>query len=391
MTPPLVGDGRDSDAVGRVAGRLDQGWRWFLGAPDALVALLLVALVVFRSGVALGRSDIAAVRQITESFPTPVLDWRSNSVIGPALGHLVGVDANAHWFVLHGVVIVVLAMVVAVCTRRRFTGTGSRRIAATWLALSSLPPVVLQRVGSYDPYTALGAVLVVWGGGLVPATLGGVLLGLTSAEQGVLALLGAAGVALALRPASDGTPTAPGGAGLRGAVAGSPLLRQLLAGLAGLLVARALVLAWFAAEGADVPSRTSVAGDLLGDSLRNAAGSAGAGIYAWFGLAWAVLAAAWIIGRWSRTTGASVAAALLVPGALAWATTLDGTRVFVMVSLPAFLVLLAWLVDQLEVWPVAGRRLMERLTVAALVLAPIVPALIAEPSGAPYFVFPWGR
>lgn len=96
----------------------------------------------------------------------------------------------------------------------------------------------------------------------------------------------------------------------------------------------------------------------------------------------------WAAGAWTRRSFAAVALSLLLLPALATVTTLDGTRVFAMVSFPALLVLLGWVVDRVE----AGSRearFARRATIVALAASPLIPALITEPNGLAHFVFPW--
>ena len=369
----------------RLVAALDRGWDLLISASGPAVAIGLLLLVVLRSGIALGRSDLHAVLVITDAFPHPVLDWRSNSVLPYAVAHVVHVTEPWQWFLLHGAMTVALVAVLAASLRSRFATTDARRMAAVWLVVGSLGPVLLQRIGSYDVYTALGVVLIVLWRRSRLALLGGILIGLTSAEQGALGLVSALAV-LAVLDASE-----HGASEVVGRLRSSPLARRLGLGLAGVVGARALVLGWFAVQGAHVPSRGSMMGSLLGQSLRNAVGTGGAGIYAWFGLGWGLVLVGWLVCAWRPRVLVGVLAALVVPAALATMTTIDGTRVFVMVSLPAFLVLLGWVIDRVGTAPTIDAQLIRRITIAVLVVAPIAPALIAEPSGSTYFVFPWAR
>jgi len=387
-TPPIAAGDPISDQArpaDRIVGLLDSGWNLLCSASGSVVAVGLLLLVVLRSGVALGRSDLHAVLVITDEFPHPVLDWRSNSVLPYAVAHAIHVTEPWQWFLLHGAVTVAFVAVLAGSLRSRFPTPSARRMAAVWLAVGSLGPVLLQRIGSYDVYTALGVVLIVWSRRSRLALVGGILIGLTSAEQGALGLLSAVALVAVLGASEHGA------ASMVERLRTSPLARCLGLGLVGVVAARALVLAWFAAQGAHVPSRGSMMGSLLGQSLRNAAGTGGAGIYAWFGLAWGVVLVGWLVCSWRPRVLAGVLACLVLPAALATMTTIDGTRVFVMVSLPAFLVLLGWVIDRVESAPRVDAQLVRRITIAVLVLAPIAPALIAEPSGSTYFVFPWAR
>lgn len=386
--------------VADLGAALDRFWVRLVDLSGPLLFLGLAVLAIVRSGVHHAEYEIGAWLHLTEAFPDPLADWRANSVLGPALGSLVGVTEQWQWVLLHGVVIAAVAGLTAWCLVERFPDRVGRRVAAVWLAVGAVPTVLLQKVGSYDPYTVAGCLLVVLGGRTGTAVVGGVLIGLTSAEQGAIGLMGAAVLVVIL--ASDdtdrendadaagtgGTGTAAGG-GLLGRLRRAPAGELLLVGLAALVVARVLLLASFSVRGGSVPSRTSVLGELLGDSLRNVATSGGVGVYAWFGLGWLVLALVWLVGHWDGRTMAAIVAVLVAGPVVATALTLDGTRVFVMVALPAFLVLLAWLADRVSRLDAADTAIVTRITVAALLVSPIVPALVTEPAGNPWFGFPW--
>lgn len=379
-----VGGGeREPSPGGRLRAALDRAWdRLGSGSPVALLAGL-ATLVILRSGVGLSRLDVPFVLAYIESLPRGLPDWRANAVVGPALARLLGVETEAGWFTLNGALVVGVAVLAGWCVARRVRSRPARMVATTWLALASFPVVVLQRIGWYDAFTVAGAFLVVCSRSRALALAGGVLLGLTNAEQGVVGLVAAALVAVALRP--DGVSF---GTGLRD-LRHHPLGPALAAGLAGLLLARLGLLALFTAQGVAMTTRGDVFGGLLGRSMVNSLSAGGTGVYAWLGAAWGVVGLSWFVRSWALRRWLELVAAVVALPALATLTTLDGTRVFAMVSLPALLVLVGWVADRADDPAAPGAGIVRRATVAALVLAPVLPAIISEPTGNVWFSFPW--
>ncbi|HEV7719916.1 MAG TPA: hypothetical protein VGO60_01455, partial [Iamia sp.] len=326
----------------RALAGLDRLWAWMVTARPSVLVTLLVVLVVGRSGVGFPRMDVPFGLALAERLPEALPDWRSGSIVGPALARLAGVDDEGGWFALHALMVMAAAVAIGACIARRAPTREGRIVVATWLALASFPVAVLQRVGEYDVFTVLGAFLVVYPRARAWAVVGGVLIGLTNAEQGVAGLVVAALVLVALRPDGDGW--LPAATRLR-TRAPAPALAL---GLAGVVAARALLLAGFAAQGVSVPSRGDLFGSLLGSSLVNSLSAGGSGVYAWLGPAWAVVALSWFLHRWTIRRWAELVAALVVIPAAVTVTTLDGSRVFAMVSLPGLLVLVGWIGDRVS-------------------------------------------
>mgnify|MGYP003404915893 FL=1 len=86
--------------------------------------------------------------------------------------------------------------------------------------------------------------------------------------------------------------------------------------------------------------------------------------------------------RWLAAGGALIA----VP-AVATITTLDGTRVFAMVSLPALLVVIGW-VDA-QALGERSERVLQRVATAALLAGVVLPALVTHTGGGHWFMFPF--
>lgn len=358
---------------------LDGCWDRVTGLRASLAVVALVALTVGRAGLGF-EGDGTTWIELVRAFPEPLDDYRSNSVTGTALARLVGVDSIDGWIALHLVVLLLVVVVVGRVIVDRFPTGEGRTLAAIWVALGSAAPALTQKVGSYDPYVVLGVVLVTWGRRRGTAVVGGVLIGATSAEQGIIGIVGAVVVAAAL---ADDV-----GDGVLGRLRRITVLPVLGVGVAAVAATRLALVAWYRATGATVPSRADVLGSFLGESLANAATAGLAGVYAWLGLGWGLVVLAPLALRWTRGQAVAVLAGLVALPAAVTVATLDGTRVFAMVSLPAYLILLGRLVDAVGEGAVE-RTFVRRATVAALLAAPLLPALLTSPGGEPHFVFPF--
>lgn len=390
MEPPVGSGGDGSRSPGdRILRLLDEAWIRLCALPWPAFAGGLVTLTLLRSGIAPTDLDMGSWLRLTRAFPTVVPEWRMNSILGPALAKSVGVTTVDQWMVLHSVLIVAVIALIAGTLRDRFATASGRRLAGIWIAVGAVPPVILQKVGSYDVYVVAGAVLVLLNRRVTAIVLGGILIGATSAEQGTLGLLAAGCVLLALESRAPAAQERTAGkrdwsAWFRHDV----VARRLAIGAAAILVTRVLLLASFATQGTAVPSRASVFPTHLHSSIANALHAGSAGVFTWMGLGWVLLLVAAAAGAWTRRQWIGVLLGLVILPAALTVTTLDGTRVFAMVSLPAVLVLLGWVLDRVE----DGRfevAFVQRVTTAVLLLSPLVPALITEPNGHAFFTFPW--
>ena len=364
----------------RVAAALDRTWAWITGLRPSLAVGLLLGLTLVRSGVWLEENGAVLWVNLARAFPAPLSDWRTNSVTGPALGHLVGVETTSEWLTLHLFVLIAVVGLLAALVAGRFATRETRTVAAVWLALGSIAPALTQRIGSYDVYVVAGVALAVWGRRRPAVVAGGVLLGATSAEQGLVGLAAAGLVAVALTDAPQ--------PGLLDRVRSAAELPHLALAAAALTVTRLVVLAAHRSTDVLVPTRAEVFGTYLGDSLGNTRAAGLSGVYAYLGLGWGLVLLAALVLGWDRRTLAVVLVGLVAVPASVTMTTLDGTRVFAMVSMAAYLVVLGRLADATGEGRV-DRRFVRRATAAALLVAPLLPALMTAPSGDPHFVMPF--
>ena len=368
----------------RVAAALDRTWAWITGLRPSLAVALLLGLTLARSGFWLEENGAVLWVNLARAFPAPLSDWRTNSVTGPALGHLVGVETTSEWLTLHLFVLLAVVGLLAALVAGRFATRETRTVAAVWLTLGSISPALTQRVGSYDVYVIAGVALAVWGRRRSAVVAGGVLLGATSAEQGLVGLVAAGLVAVALTDL-DADAARPG---LLGRVRSAAELPHLATAAAALTVTRLVVLVAHRSTDVLVPTRAEVFGTYLGDSLGNARAAGLSGVYAYLGLGWGLVVLAALALGWNRRTLAVVLVGLVAVPASVTITTLDGTRVFAMVSMAAYLVVLGRLADATGEGRL-DRRFVRRATAAALLVAPLLPALMTAPSGDPHFVMPF--
>lgn len=381
VLPPSGGPSSSANAPGaRAVVLLDRVWDRITAWPAAVAVLGLVALTVLRSGVHADQQDAAVWLRLVRAFPQPRSEWRTNTITGPALAKITGVASVDGWIALHVVALLAMTALVAWVIAARFPTRRARTLGAVWLALGAVPPALTQKIGSYDVYVVAGVALVVWSGRRWMAVAGGLLLGITSAEQGLIGLVCALAVAASLVEGE--------GLDLVERLRRIDVLPALAVGAAATVIGRAGVVIWIASQRFVVPSRVDVVGTYLGDSLDNATSAGLAGVYAYFGLAWGVvLLAAFTLPATTSRRSMLLVALVGVPAAVT-VTTYDGTRVFAMVSLAGFLVLLGRVVDAVESGKVDARFAC-RATAAALLAAPLLPALITAPHGGAHFTFPF--
>ncbi len=353
----------DEAAAPTPGGALLRLWARLERLPTWCFLAWVAALVVLRSGVSWSGFD--ELVRFAQDFPRPGDTFRSNAVLGPALGWATRMDTPTRWLALHAVVTVGWFVAVAALLRRASGSARHWRVAVVWLSFVSTPTSLLRHLGAYDVFTLWGAALVALGGTTWTAVLGGALMGATNAEQGVLALLCGALVHWAL-PVVAPQNDAPSRTTLRSTVA------MFAPALAGLVLARVAVLVWFGQLGATVQGRSQAFGDLLRDALTNATSLGGTGAYSWLAAGWIlVIAALWYLRHHAMRWIAAAVGLLVVPAA-ATVTTLDGSRVFCAVSSVAVLIAVVRLVQRSDrpdgTWMLRGAAV---LMVAGILLPAI--------------------
>jgi hypothetical protein len=315
-----------------------------------VVVAFLGLVTVLRTGVVEYRQPLQL--EIAEAFPRPVTSYRGGAVISPILANVFGVDSEPSWFLLHLAATAALFAALILLIWRRFPSTHQRLFVTAVVLASGLPVTALVRVGHYDIWLHIGALLVVFSKTPIGTAAGGLLMGFTNVEQTAVALV-TLGVVVALL---------------------DPLvLRRLAAAGGGLVVAWASIRGWYAAYDVPTESRADFFGENLRASLQGFKRSAPVQAYSWFSAAWiAVL---------SIAIRPLVLVALIALPALSAITTVDGTRVFVACVLPAFLFLVANAADHFN------RQELEKLTVWTVIVMCVTPGLSTFVDG--MIVMPW--
>ena len=304
------GNGRWSDPA---------SWgRRLVERPRGRALFLVTAVVVARSGI--GLYDHGMI-EIAQRFPAPHPSYKGVSVLSPAIAWAVGVDGDLEWVVLHVPIVLAVLVVLVVLLGRLGTPEPLRLVPELVLLASAVPVVLLGRIGHYDVWFVLASAAVVLGPSWVGPLVGGVVLGATNVEQAALALAAAAACGWSLSV----------GVGRRLAVAAATTL-----------AARSLVEWWYVANDVAADPRAASFTELLGDSVGSFLRVAPVAVASWYGAAWVVVIVVVRLPppgprRWALVVG------LLVVPALASIGTLDGTRVFAMVSLAPLLVVATWL------------------------------------------------
>lgn len=324
---------------------------------DRLLRQSTFVVVAFLSLVTVLRTGVAEYRQpfqleIAEAFPRPVTSYRGGAVISPMLATVLGIDGDRGWFLLHLAATAALFGVLILLIWRRFPTAHQRLFVTAVVLASGLPVTALVRVGHYDIWLHIGALLVVFSRTAFGTAAGGLLMGFTNVEQTTVALATLGFVAV---------------------LVDTSVLRRLAAAVGGLVVAWASIRGWYAAYDVPTESRADLLAGRLDSSLQGFKRSAPVQVYSWFSAAWiAVLSVA---------IRPLVFVALIALPAMFTITTVDGTRVFVACVLPAFLFLVANAADRFD------RQELEKLTVSTVIVMCVTPGLSTFVGGA--IVLPW--
>ena len=333
---------------------------------------LIGALFVLRAGFSADHADADMVA-FARSFPEPTRAYTSWAVLSPAIGNAVGATTLGRWLLLHAAIAGVVFAAVVLLLRRRL-GRTTWRFALIWVSLLSAPAVIPQWFGVYDVWMLFGGALLGLGLGVPSAVLGGLILGASNAEQGVLAIVALACVAVArLRVGGD-------------LVGRREIAIRLCSAAFSLMLARVLIMFWFSNSGVAVDTRGGRFFDLLPTALENNLKMGTLGVYGWLGIGWvAVALCLWAI-RSDRASLVMVSCGLVALPAVATISTTDGTRVFAMITWPALLAVVAWRLEA-ERSVQSHERWFERIAPFALLASPILPSLVTGSAG--WVQSPW--
>jgi len=306
-------------------------WIRIEALPTWIFIAWILTLLILRTGP--GWAGTAELEHFARDFPHPGPTFRSNSVLGSIIGWATAIHTRMPWVLLHAGLTLGWFALVGWLLQRRLSTERAWRVSMVWLSFFAGPASMLRRLGSYDVFSATGAALIALSATPLLALAGGVIIGATNAEQGVLAVFCGALACWAI-PTEDGSHTAF-----------REVLSRFGAALAGLVASRTLVLIWFHYLDATVEGRNAVFNRLLSGSLFNAIGLGTTGLYAWLSVAWIiVIATLWQLRNQPVRWLAAGIGLVAIPAAVT-VTTLDGSRVFAVVGSVALLYALMWFAE----------------------------------------------
>lgn len=363
-------DGTEPD--GRSSG-LSRAWDRIGALPTSVFIVWITTLLVLRAGVSWGGTVSAELEHFARTFPHPGATYRSNAVLGSSLAWVIDMNSYTKWLALHVGLTAGWFALTAVLLRRRVGSDRAWRVAMVWLTFLAVPASLLNHLGWYDVFTAIGVTLVALGGTPVLMVLGGAIMGATNVEQGAAAVLCGALVSWAIPASSSASRSFRG------------VLSRFVAALAGLALARIALVTWFHVVGATVPNRFGASGRLLPASLENAATLGGTGIYSWLGAGWIIVVVVlWRIRDYDidchRRPPRWIASGigLIALPALATITTLDGSRVFSAVGGVALLLALVWF-SQMSDQP-SGEWIL-KYSAALMIFGILIPTVVTTYRG----------
>lgn len=307
---------------------------------NLVIGAFVASVMVWRVGVSEYWQPLQY--EIAEAFPTPTASYRGGAVLSPALMTVLGLDDGTErgWYAIHLLATIAAIAAIGRLIWRRFATNEQRWFMIVCVAASSLPAMLLIRVGHYDLWFILGAAIVALARSLVATALGGVVLGLTNAEQAFVAIA----VMLAVAALVDRAE-----------------LRRVVFAAIGAVAAWAGVQAWYAANDVEQETRAGLLGENLNDALRGFVNALPFHVFSWFSAAWIAVV--------SLCRSGMLLAVLVVVPAVMSIITVDGTRVFVACSAPAFLLVVAHAAENL------GTDLRARLTRWTLIVMCATPAV----------------
>jgi hypothetical protein len=334
--------------------------RWILGRPTRWATAIVLLIGVARAGINT-QVDVTFL-EVAKSLPMPIHDYRGVILISPIIARILGLTTFRQWAGLHVVTEELFIVVTIVMVVRRFAQKEQQLFCAVALAASGLAVVSLNELGWYDVWVFSGAVLLIFGERWPTAIVGGLLFGCTNIEQAALALLALGLCAI----------------GLRRQIA----VRMLLAGAAAIGI-RLVILCWYALYDVHSVSRAQLVGSYAAVSFHSFVRIWPIEVYSWYSASWVIVAALiWAVGGRRRLL--LLVALVLIPAA-GTLLTLDGTRVFVGIALPAFLLLIRNTAENSS-WRPQRLQLLTALTLTVMLCTPGVMTWFGGT-----LMMPWSR
>lgn len=329
----------------------------FESIPSGWFLLLLSLSVLLRSGARHFKAFDPLLACIVD-LPASGGDYRCQGIAIFGLPLLLGIKEKTGWIRLHDVLTCFALLSTLSLLWFRF-GTDLRfRMSALWLSIGSMPVSLLHPREHYDVYMVAAGSWLALAPGYKTAFVAGLWLGAVNAEQALLAVLAYVAVALGLGLARE--------ARVRAGALGVAL---------GVALVKGYALVWLPER----QSRLLILWQNLSKSLVRAADSGSVGIYAWYGLSWLLVAGWFLTARVASRERFLVLLGLVALPGLATFATLDGTRVFVCTSWPAFALFVATTVSP-------ERQLQDRvplrsLSALALLSLAVMPAYVTMKGG----------
>lgn len=333
--------------------------RWLLSTPSFVLILTLLAIGVFKSGVAF---EVAA-QEVEPTFPLPEPGLTSLSYGLPFLVWVLGIQGEVETIALVTVVVALALLALIAFLAGRNLPRLESRVALIVIVLGSVGVVLLGNLGRHDVLTVGGGLILgIAGRSLLWGVFGTVIMLLGNPEQGVWALL--IMFLLSLTPTFRAYRKS-----------------ALILAPTGLVLYIILV---FWARSLGIESRLDWFDYHFQVSLWNFFGNLPLSLYAAFGVAWVLVF--WALLRTRGFERAVVLVALVVLPLVLTAITMDQTRVFVGVSSVALGMLL---VTFLPEFIASLTRLTPNTLAWAFLVAVALPALEIYYAGAPRTPYMW--
>ena len=307
-----------ADLVDRIAAILRRiGTFWLVRPYYQQVALVLLILLAKNAFDIELRNIQEAYLPGVQEFPTAV-GYFSGSYGQVVIAAALGITTTTQWVLLHAVLIAIALTTAFWLVGRRDAPTRSFLILA--LAAATATSSLFVSIGKYDVITYLGAVILAMSRSLPAATLGALIMASGNPEQSIVASF----ALLVLSFAGEFRD----------------LRKRAVAAILVTTLTWLMVQVWFNMSGMAV-SRITLVPEYLSESLARVLAYPGTAIWSWLGVGWFLALTAVFLCRFSSRIWLLLAV-VAIPGAVT-VITADGARVFGLVVLPAYLVVMIWL------------------------------------------------
>jgi len=291
---------------------------FWLSRPYSQQVVLVVAILLVKNAFDIELRNIQeAYLPGVQEFPTAV-GYFSGSYGQVIIAAAFGITTTTQWVILHVVLIAIALTTAFWLVGRRDAPSRSFLILA--LAAATATSSLFVSIGKYDVITYLGAVILALSRSLPAASLGALVMASGNPEQSIVA-------SFALLVLSF-------------AVEFRDMRRRAIVAISVTTLTWLIVQVWFNVSGMNV-SRISLVPEYLGESLARVFAYPGMAIWSWLGVGW-LLVAAVVVSLAGKSRKWILLSLVIIPAAVT-VVTADGARVFGLVALPAFLIVMVWL------------------------------------------------